>query len=218
MRKIFSLIALVLFSLTAHAQLGIHVGGNMSFAKPNFAPPADQLVYDYGMAGGFQVGVSYDVGSVFIFQPALFFQQKGASAHLYYPASQEHVDSRMNLNYLELPLNLMVKLKASDQVKIFFGVGVTGSMLLWSKSTFKEESLSWKEARKTRSWSPFTKENFEVGVQGFVGVQVFRFTATVNYNHSLLGNYVNYFGDKNNYLSINFGYRIGRDKERKKEK
>ncbi len=217
MQKVISLIVIVLLSYTAQAQLGIHVGGNTSFVKRS-ASHSGRVDIEGGVAGGFQLGVSYDIGRVFIFQPALFIQQKGANATAFYHSDQYRIQVRSNLNYLEIPLNIMVKLKITDQAKIYFGAGITGAMLLWSKYSSKDPENSWEEGETNSAFTQFTDNDFDFGVQGFVGFQLYRFTATLTYNNSFLkGVRVASSDEKNRYLSLNLGYRIGRDKEKKKE-
>lgn len=224
MRKIILVIQLFIISCAVQAQLGIHVGGNGSFTKNKINP--DMYAGDIGDLGnlddtysswgpGFQVGVSYDIGHFFIFQPALFFQQKGSRGC--YNIGSQHIASRSSLYYLEVPLNIMLKFKLGKQVKIFFGTGVTGSVGLFANSSRKIDDGKWQKEERYISTNNFGNlRRFDFGAQGFVGLQAFRFTFTVNYNNS----FINMYGGsldvrKNRVLAVNIGYRIGRDKEKK---
>ncbi len=213
MQKGISLIVIILLSYTAQAQLGIHIGGNISFPKeatPAWGAAADDI--QIGVAGGAQVGVSYDIGRMFIFQPALYLQQKGVNYSVFNYETQTYSQIRRNSNHLELPLNFVVKLKITDQAKIYFGIGVSGSMFLWSKSIAKKTDTSWKDGYTSRYVTQFSDYDFTLGMQGFVGFQLYRFTATITYNSTFVA--VNN-AEKDRFLSLNIGYRIGRDKEKK---
>jgi hypothetical protein len=117
----------VLCSLQSRAQyitIGPEVGVNFN----TFRVDDDYYDNDYDMKPGLKIGGIVDVGftPMVSFQPGLFYTMKGAReryVEAYAPGVNNHVQNDVRINYLEIPLNLQLKLGHPSRSQFFIGAG-----------------------------------------------------------------------------------------------
>jgi hypothetical protein len=113
--------ATITFSQTIN--FGVKAGVNLSTLSESGLP----YQIDNKNITGYHAGIIADFGfQQFSIQPGLFFITKGSS----YPGmiadntgNTAKMTTTLKLNYLELPVNLLYKLRASPGVKVYLGGG-----------------------------------------------------------------------------------------------
>ncbi len=134
MKKLLIVIACVLAAVNgANAQgvnFGVRVGMNVANAGGDFKDDWDA---DFKSRVGFHVGVIADVelSEKFYLQPGLYFTTKGLK---YEDKEGMGLESKYNLNYLELPILASYRFNLSDNMQWqinagpYFAVGVGGKV------------------------------------------------------------------------------------------
>ncbi|MFT3908564.1 MAG: porin family protein [Ferruginibacter sp.] len=122
MKKIILLAAIAVCSISSYAQFafGVQLGPNLELSK------AKDDQYTSGIYNlendpkvGFLIGVLAEVGfGKLAFRPELNFIQRGSKTGL-----AGYNQLKFNLNYVEVPLNVVYNLKLSKVGKVFFGLG-----------------------------------------------------------------------------------------------
>jgi hypothetical protein len=127
MRKFITMILCVV-SVTTFGQLklGIEGGYNISqFSQKG----SNQQYYDLSNINGFNVGIVAEekLRKHFFLQTGLSFTEKG-SEKITTSYANSGASTTIKLNYLELPLNLVYKLKLNHSVTALLGAGFYGAM------------------------------------------------------------------------------------------
>lgn len=101
MKKLIFTAAVAMMAFAAQAQTTFGLTGGVNFQNIN-GEDEEGNDLDYKIKTGFLIGVNAEipVADDFYFQPGLQFAVKGANGEN---------DSKMNLNYLEVPLNFLYK-------------------------------------------------------------------------------------------------------------
>jgi hypothetical protein len=101
------------------AQFGIK--GGVSIANQKWTASGTTVTLD--SKTGFHFGVISEIpmGQNFAFQPGILFTQKGLKMSS--TLTGGNGDVSMTLNYIDIPLNFMVKVKAAESFKIFVATG-----------------------------------------------------------------------------------------------
>ena len=101
MKKLIFTAAIAMMAIAAQAQTSFGITGGVNFQNIN-GEDEEGNDLDYKIKTGFLIGVNAEipVADDFYFQPGLQFAVKGANGEN---------DSKMNLNYLEVPLNFLYK-------------------------------------------------------------------------------------------------------------
>ncbi len=111
MNKSISLISIIaLLTFNVHAQQGISFGlrGGVNFQNLNGQDVnGDDLKNDLIIGFNFGINAEIPIAPEFYFQPGLLFTTKGAKKEDF-PLGQS-IKSRINISYIELPLNLLFK-------------------------------------------------------------------------------------------------------------
>jgi hypothetical protein len=115
--------ATITISFAQSFNFGIKAGLNLSNQSINPSGPVDTKNLT-----GFHAGVIADIGlKNFSIQPGLFFTTKGevtpVNLKLLTGEDQGTFNAKEVLNYIEVPVNLLYKIKAAPMVKIYFGGG-----------------------------------------------------------------------------------------------
>lgn len=127
MKKTFLLLAVAAtLAFTASAQEKVQFGVKAGVAIPNMTVSA------FGISASGDAKVSYYVGGIanipvspiFSVQPGLTLSNKGTKGTV---TSGEEVevgsDARINVTYIEIPVNLVANFKAGNAGKVFIGAG-----------------------------------------------------------------------------------------------
>lgn len=115
--------ALVLFSASVKAQSGAQLKAGVNLA--NVSVTNDGRVDDANMLTSFQVGFVGDVhvASILYVQPGVFFTGKGSKIEIGRPTENVYIKQTSNPLYIEVPVNLVVKLPFNSESHFFFGAG-----------------------------------------------------------------------------------------------
>ncbi len=166
----------------------------------------------------FNVGVLADVplADVLSLQPGVVLTGKGSKAS----GSFAGVTSTTTFNplYIEVPVNVVVKLPLSNDSRIFFGAGPYGAVGVGGKWKTTVDagtnSLNSNDKIKFGSSNGDDLKTFDYGLNGLAGVEISRLMLGVNYDLGLSKIFPNQTNnsanDKNKYrvFSINVGVRF----------
>lgn len=209
MKKIFlSVMTILSISLASQAQfrVGIKAGANDNDQRINVS---EGSIYGGDNTKGYHAGLIGDLnlGRNFYLQPQLLFSRKGAM-HL---SSTGAADTKVKMNYLELPVNLVYKLDLGFG-KAFAGTGATFSYAIGGKKEqagvtkrlFHDGPANWK--REDLSL------NFTAGLEFNNGLFI-----SANSQKGLLDVYKQHGASvKNKSMSISVGYLIDWNKFKRK--
>ncbi len=187
MKKIFLISLLSICLVNVKAQLGFRLGGTMANISNNSNVTTDNTF-------GMNFGAVFNIGSKNLtFKPGILFTQKG------YEFSQ--YDTRLRINYLDVPLNLAYKFLDKIQVEAgpYLGYGLSARSHSGSNSRdveFSDNGLS----------------NFDGGVN--LGVSYYLIPSMqlgLGYNLGLIDIDNSNSGEiRNRYLSLNLTYYLGK--------
>jgi hypothetical protein len=218
------------FSVTSFAQNGAAwLKGGVNFANVSYNKEGE--VDDANMLTSFHVGIVGDIPIVkfLAIQPGLLFTGKGAKIESGSPSSITYYKATTNPKYIELPVNVVVKLPlSSDESNFFFGagpyiaIGVGGKRKIEGK--YLNVAYSSKEKIEYSNDDPSTFNNeegtglgvmrrFDYGLNGIAGFQLGKGMIAVNYGYGLakLQSGSNSSADNNNkhrVLSISVGFQL----------
>ncbi len=127
MKKLILLAAFAVTTSIASAQVsfGVQLGANIAFGKRTTVdnsglPTAFSNDPKVGVIGGFLAEIP--LGSTLAFRPELNFIQKGSKTNSTFSIYESN--SKITLNYIEMPLNVVYKLNVGSG-NFFFGLGPT---------------------------------------------------------------------------------------------
>ncbi len=140
-RNLFILL-LLLISSTSFAQLGIRAGVNIADQKFSFSNESVHSMLEGNSLTGFNLGLVYQLNpqkSGVGFETGLILTQKGGTFAFDKDNVKESIIKGYNeLNYLELPINLRLKLNLGGVVSVFGTGGVYGAYALQGKTIFED--------------------------------------------------------------------------------
>ena len=160
------ILAAISFSASAQINFGIKVGGNLSDIHQNFKDKDDEAPTK--MKVGFHIGLISDIpiNEMFSFQPGLLFTAKGWNYDLdeifadygndgprSINASGIDIDgyARVNLNYLELPLNIAFKANALQvYAGPYLALGIGGKQKLDYTARYDGDTETMKDEWKIK--------------------------------------------------------------------
>jgi len=182
MKKIITLVAAIAFATTAFSQWSANFGGNLSqFTGKN----------SYGSTKfGYQIGFTTYSTKLFSIQPGLFLINKGATNDKY----------RTSLNYLQVPINLMLGYNVNEDWRVVVGAGLYGSLGLWGNikddGKKKENGVDFfgRSDDSSTAWKAL-----DFGWQAVIGIQHERYGLRLAYQPGLARINGSYNADKNDY-------------------
>lgn len=193
--------------INAQTKIGFTTGisnSNIYLKQGNEKQPTDPKF-------GFTAGLIADIAITknLSLQPMLNFTQKGAIESM--GSGNEKAEVTINLNYLELPINIIYHIKTRSSF-FYFGGGPSISIGLSGKAKYDYKLLpGWNETEKVNFGSSDADEvkPFDAGLNATAGLQTKSgFLISANYYHGI-SNLLNY-GDSNNKLMNRYwGFRIG---------
>ena len=175
MKKIITFVAAMAFATTAFSQFSIHAGGNVSQFTGKDALGSTKL--------GYQIGITTYSNKLFSVQPGLFLINKGA----------KHGSVTTNLNYLQLPVNLMLGYNINEDLRLVAGAGLYAALGLWG-------NVETNQVNKIEFFSqndPF--KAFDLGWQFVLGAQWGRYGVRLSYQPGFTRVNGNWNPDKNDY-------------------
>jgi len=151
--RFFSIcIAVLLISSLAQAQSNAQIKAGVNLA--NVSTKNDGSVDDANMLTSFHVGILGDVhiASILHLQPGIFFTGKGSKIEIGRPDENFYAKQTSNPFYIEVPVNLVIKLPFNDESHFFFGAGPYGAIGIAGKA---------KTDKKVLGFSSHTENNIE---------------------------------------------------------
>ncbi len=186
MKKILLTALLSISLISAKAQLGVRVGGTLANISNNSNVSTDNTL-------GINFGAVFNIGSENLtFKPGIIFTQKGYEFSSF--------NTRMRINYLDIPLNVAYKVMDKIQIEAgpYIGYGLSARAHSGSNSSkvdFSSNGLSELDGGVNLGVSYFMKPQFQLGLGYNLGL--------LDIDNSSSGKITN------NYLSLNLTYYLG---------
>ncbi|MDQ6904844.1 MAG: PorT family protein [Bacteroidota bacterium] len=134
MKKLLSIIILAGFITKANSQTYLQGGTNLA----NITETSSGQTQRNNLLTTFNVGIlgRFDLSKIVDLESGLLFEGRGAKANTYFTSSLEdnYVKSRFNPLYLEVPLNLVIKIPFQKHMNIFFNAGPYAAMGIAGKA------------------------------------------------------------------------------------
>ena len=201
MRRFFSVsIALLLYASFVQAQSGAQIKAGVNLA--NVSVTDDGNVDDANMLTSFHVGILGDVhlASVLHLQSGIFFTGKGSKIEIGRPTENFYAKQTSNPYYIEVPVNLVIKLPFNDESHFFFGAGPYGAIGIAGKAKTERKVLNF--TSKTENNIEFSNDDpttfgeeegtglgvlkrFDYGLNGVAGVEGKRVVLSAGYGLGL---------------------------------
>lgn len=229
MKRIFTLsCAILFFAATSFSQLriGITGGGHKSdILETNDLPNWEQIKKNYSKRTGAHFGLIADLAidkkANFSFQPAVSFYHKGRKyMEIMDTTIHDTLQLKSNefLNYIDIPLNLVVKLPLGKKVKFILGGGPYVSF--YFDGYLKTETISKTGAYfSTENLDPAVGKgpgkyaSYDYGLNGLAGFEIGRVMLTANYSRGFNDIYESptYTGKfKNEVMGVTLGVFLGK--------
>ncbi|HHT22432.1 MAG TPA: PorT family protein [Bacteroidales bacterium] len=143
-RNVATFIFLILFASNAFSQLGIKAGVNMANEIHSFNKESISAAFASENLNGLHVGLVYQLNpkkSGFGFDLGALFSQKGNMFNYDNNSGIEEniVRGYHEINYIDVPVNLRLKLKFGGVVGIYATGGVYGSYALNGQTVFESD-------------------------------------------------------------------------------
>jgi len=200
MRRVSFILAFFLIVSNVEAQSDLQIRGGVNLA--NVSTTSDGKVDDANTLTSFHVGILGDVhlASVFHLQPGIFFTGKGSKLEIGRPTENFYAKQTSNPYYIEVPVNLVVKLPFNDESHFFFGAGPYGAIGIAGKAKTERKVLNF--TSKTENNIEFSNDDpttfgeeegtglgvlkrFDYGLNGVVGVEGKRVVLSAGYGLGL---------------------------------
>ena len=216
----------VLFSSTKAQNAQLKAGVNLA----NVSTTDDGNYDDANMLTSFHVGILGDVrlGGIFHLQPGIFFTGKGSKIEIGRPTENLYIKQTSNPYYIEVPVNLVVKLPFNSESNFFFGAGPYGAIGIAGKAKTEKRVLTFTTETENNiefsndDPSTFGEEEgtglgvlkrFDYGLNGVVGVEGKNLVLSAGYGLGLakLQSGDNSSADNNNkhrVLSFSIGFKL----------
>ena len=200
MRRVSFILALFLVVANVEAQSNLQIRGGVNLA--NVSTTSDGKVDDANTLTSFQVGILGDVhlASILHLQPGIFFTGKGSKIEIGRPTENFYAEQTSNPFYIEVPVNLVVKLPFNDESHFFFGAGPYGAIGIAGKAKTERKVLNF--TSKSENKIEFSNDDpttfgeeegtglgvlkrFDYGLNGMVGVEGKRLVLSAGYGLGL---------------------------------
>jgi outer membrane protein OmpA-like peptidoglycan-associated protein len=240
MRILFLLAALVFISNFSNAQMRIGIAGGPHLSgviEDNNLPRWDSIQNNYSRRTaahfGFVADLPFSSTSKLFFQPGVFFSAKGRSYLGNYDSllklrsnpdsfgTKRYIEKgKQFINYIEAPLNLVLKIKLGKKAKFTIGGGpYLGFFMSGLEQTEKRivdvsNSFSTNENKNLLTGDGAGKYAvMDFGVNGLAGFEFGKVFLTANYSRGAKNFYqpANYTGDlKNEVMGATIGVYLGK--------
>jgi outer membrane protein OmpA-like peptidoglycan-associated protein len=199
MRKaIIAFFLLISFHFITYSQIKVAIvaGGHQSTVNEENSLPDWQTTKNYysgriGFHGGFLADIPFSQTSKLYFQPGVIFFNKGRKFSQNFDTTSSTIiqqKSTQHVNYIDLPLNLV--LKFGDKTKFIIGGGPYGSFFYNGKETSQTYTQSGISQSDENDDLPVGKnpgqyQTFNYGVNALAGFEFGKAFLTVNYSLGL---------------------------------
>ena len=228
-KRLVYLFILGTISVNSFAQEGAAwLKGGVNFANVSYNSKGE--VDDANLLTSFHVGLMADIPVIKVLsvQPGLFFTGKGSRIQSGSPSDVNYYKATTNPLYVELPINVVVKLPLPNESNFFVGAGPYIAMGVGGKRKIERKTLglafSNNEKIEYSNDDPTTfkteegaglgvMRRFDYGLNGTAGFQLNGFLIGVNYGYGLakLQSGTNSSEDNNNkhrVLSLSVGFKL----------
>jgi hypothetical protein len=221
------------FSVTAFAQKesqkdAAWIKGGVNFANVSYN--SDGEVDDANLLTSFHVGIMGDISiaKVLSIQPGIIFTGKGSKIQSGSSNDLNYFKATVNPYYIEIPVNVAIKLPISKESNFYFGAGPYAAIGVGGKRKIEGKTLgvaySSKESIEYSNDDPSTFNNeegtglgvmrrFDFGLNATAGFQLEGGMIALNYGYGLskLQSGSNSGEDNNNkhrVLSLSVGFKL----------
>lgn len=199
MRKQFLFLPLVFSAAIATAQSRVAVAGGLHstsvspFLNKQAAAISATETNRTGVHFGFLADVPFKEGGKLFFQPGILYSAKGTTHQQLLDTSLTRFHqstTEQSINYIDVPLNLVLKLPLKGKTKFIIGAGPQASLFYNGKSSVTTiDTLDQFKSEENKDL-PVGKDDqrFRVihfGVNGLAGLEFGRVFLTANYSKSL---------------------------------
>lgn len=200
----FAMILLISVQFATAQKTSFGILGGVNFQNLN-GKDSDGDKLENTIKPGFHAGVNVQIPIVpdFYFQPGLLFSTKGCKN------TESEEDMKINISYLELPLNLLYKpLVGKGHFMLGFGpylgYGISGKIFYGNDS----EDIEFKNKIETANGT-FTLKPFDAGANIFAGYELpAGIFFQLNTQLGLLSIYPEYEGSENEITLKNTGFSL----------
>lgn len=229
MKTMIVSLTFILLATSAFAQEGkMYIKGGFNLA--NVSISGDGRIDDARSLYSFNLGLTGDLplGRFLALQPGLLFTGKGTKSQSGQPTDATYFKASSNPYYIEVPLNLLVKIPLAGRSSSFFvgagpyaAIGVAGK----NKSEGKVFGVAFNSSKNIEfsNDDPATfneqegagfgiMRRFDFGLNGTAGVELNNVLLSVNYGYGLskINSVEQNSDDKNKHrvLSLSLGFRL----------
>jgi Outer membrane protein beta-barrel domain len=229
MKTLIVSLTVLLFAVGAYAQeSNVYIKGGFNLA--NVSITSDGRIDDAKSLPSFNVGIVGDLplGRFLALQPGLLFTGKGTKSQSGQPTDATYFKATSNPFYIEVPLNLLVKIPLAAKGSSFFigagpyaAMGVTGK----NKSEGKVFGVAFNSSKNIQfsndDPSTFNEQEgagfgimrrFDFGLNGTAGFELNNVLLAVNYGYGLtkINSVAENNDDKNKHriLSLSLGFKL----------
>jgi hypothetical protein len=216
--------AAILMTATANAQHGrIQAGVNLT----NVSITDNGQIDNSKMLTSFQVGIIGDqhLASILYLQPGILFTGKGSKdVEIGRPTENFYVKQTSNPFYIEVPINLVVKLPFNSESHFFFGAGPYGAIGIAGKAktdrkvltvtTHSEKNIVFTDDDPTTRSDEDERygfgvvKRFDYGLNGLIGIEGPKVALTAGYGLGLAKLQSGDNNNKNRVLSFTLGFKF----------
>jgi len=199
MKKMILMLAIALSAFAANAQNTFGIKGGLNIA--NLTYESSGMTYSTDNKTSFHIGLIMDhpFSSTLSLQPGAFLSSKGGKIN--WKSGGLNLSSEISYLYLEIPVNLMVKVPLGSANLLVYGGPYLG---LGLSGTDGGEAVVWGSGDNDVN-------RFDFGLNLGAGIQINQFLISVQYGIGM-ANLANSAGDKinNKVVGITLGYMFGK--------
>ena len=229
MKTIFFTLTAILFAIGSYAQeSSAWIKGGFNLA--NVSVTSDGRINDAKSLASFNIGFMGDLplGKFLALQPGILFTGKGTKSQSGQPSDATYFKATSNPYYIELPLNLVVKIPLiAKSSSLFFGAGPYAAIGIAGKN--KTEGKVGGIAYSSNNNIQFSNDDpttfneqegagfgimrrFDFGLNGTAGLELNNVLISVNYGYGLtkINSEAQNDNDKNKHrvLSLSLGFKL----------
>ena len=229
-KRLINLFIISCVSVTSFAQTdAAWLKGGINFANVSYN--SDGEVDDAKMLTSFHVGImgNINIAKVLAIQPGILFTGKGSKIQSGSPNDNFYYKATANPLYIEVPLNLVIKLPLqSSESNFFFGagpyiaIGVGGKRKIEGRNLTVSYNIKEKIEYNNDDPSTFNNEEgsglgvmrrFDYGLNGTAGFELGNGLIALNYGYGLAklqsgSNNSDDNSNKHRVLSISVGFKL----------
>src|SRR5574343_298243 len=188
---------LVSESVEAQLRIGISGGPQRSIVSSNTSPGWDTVDYKYSYRQGFRAGIIADIRlgarSPLYLQSGMYYSTKGRDFQAGFENASSDISrikAVQHVNYLEIPLQLVLKIKMGKKSSFLLGGGGYAGFLYSGKErrdiTYQTGTVTTIENKDLKvTTAPGSYNNMEYGWNGTAGFQFGRVLLTGHYGQGM---------------------------------